>query len=249
LAWRAYDILIGSNFDVIVPGEAYRSAQLSSSQLQEKISIHGLRSVINLRGPHPGRAWYDDEVNACRQAGVSHFDIALSADRLPPPQALVQLIKVLRTAPEPLLVHCKQGADRTGLATAIWLILNRDVAPSQAAAKGLTLWHGHMPVGPTTAMDHFFDLYQNSMHSGGFARWAETDYPRIFKDQADIIKGQEHNLRNLMNWRWCSFPRWHPGAAARTLDGRQSQGLRGASHPVVAAVRTAADQASSNRFQ
>jgi protein tyrosine/serine phosphatase len=51
------DVLFGENFHAVVPGELYRSAQLSGSRLERHIQAEGIRTVINLRGPNPGSAW------------------------------------------------------------------------------------------------------------------------------------------------------------------------------------------------
>ena len=58
------------------------------------------------------------------------------------------LIDTLRSCPYPLLIHCKSGADRTGLASALYLMIRRGVPPEQAE-DAFTLEHGHVPLcGP-----------------------------------------------------------------------------------------------------
>ncbi len=183
ISWRGYDILLGTNLATITPGQAYRSAQLSGAEFRQEIAILGLRSVINLRGPNPQNEWYRQELAACRKAGIRHYDVALSARQLPPPKLLDQLITDLRTAPRPLLVHCKNGADRSGMAAALWLILTRHEDPASAAAEELTLWRGHMPIGPATAMDRFLKLYSQTGQGMGLEQWARVEYPTLYARQ------------------------------------------------------------------
>ena len=175
--WRGYDILIGENLDVITPGKAYRSAQLTGSRLRAEIKTLGLRTVINLRGENLQDKWYHEEIAACESAQIQHYDIPMSAVQLPSPRAVEELVEVLKTAPRPILIHCKNGADRTGLASAIWLVLDRGDDPSKASAEGLTLWHGHMPLGPTTVMDQFFKLHVQTGRGMDFEKWLRQKYP------------------------------------------------------------------------
>ena len=48
----------------------------------------------------------------------------MSSKKFPSIVKLRKLVNILRTAPKPILIHCKAGADRTGLASAIVLILH-----------------------------------------------------------------------------------------------------------------------------
>jgi hypothetical protein len=72
-----------------------------------------IAAVLNLRGAHPGRSWYDREVAAAMAAGAAHLDLGLSADHEPDDATLGRLIAILRTAPKPLPIHCRSGADRS----------------------------------------------------------------------------------------------------------------------------------------
>jgi protein tyrosine/serine phosphatase len=112
------------NLHTLSQGKAYRSAQLSSSELTQLIQQDHLQSVINLRGENPGKMWYDHELNTVNQYHLSYYPIRISAHQLPSPEALQALIFSLQQAPQPLLIHCASGVDRTGFASAIFLILN-----------------------------------------------------------------------------------------------------------------------------
>ena len=69
------------NFHAVKEGAFYRSAQLSKDELQSTIREHKIRSVLNLRGAHPGQAWYDEELAVSQALGVAHYDYALSSHR------------------------------------------------------------------------------------------------------------------------------------------------------------------------
>lgn len=103
-------------------GKVYRSAQPDARQLSEAASA-GIKTVINLRGPNPGKPWYDVEKEATTKAGILQIDIPMSADRIPHRKDLIALLDAFKKVPRPLLIHCMAGVDRTGEASAIYQML------------------------------------------------------------------------------------------------------------------------------
>jgi undecaprenyl-diphosphatase len=145
------------NFHAITVGEAYRSAQLDRDELAHYVRKYGIRSIINLRGRRPEKAWYREEIATARELGVQHFDFGgIGATRAPSPRQVHELLELFAMAPRPVLLHCQAGADRSGLAAALWKTMI-DGAPASEARRQLSLRYGHVPVGPTTVLDAFFD--------------------------------------------------------------------------------------------
>jgi protein tyrosine phosphatase (PTP) superfamily phosphohydrolase (DUF442 family) len=145
------------NFHTVVPHEVYRAAQPDADDLARYVRNYGIRSVVNLRGSHPGEAWYDEEVRAAQTLGLTHVDLALSAKRELTDTNIMALQRVLETSPRPLLLHCKSGSDRTGLAAAFYLLDIQHMPPPQADRQ-LSWTYGHLPYfgNRTVAMDHTF---------------------------------------------------------------------------------------------
>jgi protein tyrosine/serine phosphatase len=108
------------NFHVVDAGRVYRSAQPTAGELEAVIDVLGIRTVLNLRGPNAGKAWYDVEAAICAEKDVRLVDVALSARWLPPPDRLAEVIDALKTAEYPMLIHCNGGADRTGMVSAVY---------------------------------------------------------------------------------------------------------------------------------
>ena len=172
-------VFAGLNDHAVVPGQVYRCSQPSAWGLEHLVARHGVRTVLNLRGTSqklhdPKSAWYKSEAEATFAADVSQEDVTLSAYLLPPPAEIRRAIDVLDHAERPILVHCKQGADRTGLVSALAILL--EPGGTMAAARR-ELWpvYGHFPVGRTTAMDDFLDRYE---------RWlaARPHAPELLRD-------------------------------------------------------------------
>ena len=152
-----------SNYHTVLPNELYRSGQLSAQQLSQHIQQDGLHSILNLRGPDPGKPWYDTELTVARQHAVKHVDFELSASNALGPQQLDALVKLLHELPKPLLIHCLGGADRTSLASALYLYAVKG-EPAPQAAKQLSIRYGHFPYlfrSDVAAMDESFQRYVN----------------------------------------------------------------------------------------
>jgi protein tyrosine/serine phosphatase len=148
------------NFHSVVAGQLYRSAQPDADELQEAVHQYGIRSVLNLRGPHRGVGWYEEEVGASQRLGLTHYDYGLSSKRVLTPQQIHELLDLVRAAPKPLLIHCQSGADRTGLLSALYRYSEAGATAEEADGE-LTLIYGHFPylTSRSVAMDQSFWAY------------------------------------------------------------------------------------------
>lgn len=106
------------NFHTVVEGQVYRSAQPSPRNLKDWVARYGLKTVINLRGEND-KPFYETERKALDAVGVKMIDIRFSAGRLPSAPSVKQLIAALEQADRPILLHCRDGIDRTGMASVI----------------------------------------------------------------------------------------------------------------------------------
>lgn len=143
------NLQVSGNFHPILANEAYRSAQPSATDLARWTADKGIRSVINLRGAQAGADWYDTEVVASKALGLQHFDFGMSAGRQLSPSEARKLIALMRAAPKPLLIHCKSGADRTGLAAALYLAQRGQ--DEELAEAQISIRYGHFSIPLTMA--------------------------------------------------------------------------------------------------
>ena len=132
------------NFHIVKEGELYRSAQPTGDDIRMIHTQYGIKSIINLRGEKSGEAWYEDEVEVTNELGLERRDIALPLEQLPDKEHLKAVLDAFNDLPRPILIHCKAGADRTGMAAAIFAFDHMG-QPRQKAAGQLHPYFGHIP--------------------------------------------------------------------------------------------------------
>lgn len=175
-------VALGDNVHVVQPHRVYRAAQMEPERLQAFIRSHGIRTVVNLRGYCADFDWYLGECRATHDANISQEDVTLSAIRLPTPSEVRRLLEVLDHSAYPIVLHCRQGVDRTGLAAVMVKLLQPGVSLDEARRQ-LSLAFGYVPYNGTEHMDRFFDQYRDwlarmgSVHSPDlFRHWASSEY-------------------------------------------------------------------------
>jgi protein tyrosine/serine phosphatase len=134
---------LSGNVHTVAAGELYRSAQPSAAQITEYATRYGIRTIVNLRGENAGRPWYDNEVAASANLGISHIDFRMSASRELTQEQAERLLAILETAEKPLLIHCQAGADRSGLAAALYLVAIAKEG-EEIAEDQLSIRYGHV---------------------------------------------------------------------------------------------------------
>jgi len=177
IALVAISLLIGGylailqltgNFHSVKDGLVYRSAQPSGKDLDSYTSDLGLRSVINLRGASSS-TWYAEEVEAANRNKLQLINFPMSDRRVLSSSDVNRLVRLMQEAPKPMLIHCKAGADRSGLAAALYLarVLN---VPSEEAETQLSFRFGHIGI-PFLSAAYAMDI-----------TWREQESLRIYND-------------------------------------------------------------------
>lgn len=132
------------NFHTVIPGELYRSAQPSGPDVAEYAHRYGIRTIVNLRN-EKRTAWYHDEADAAQKAGITLIDFPISSDRELPVSQSAELARRMADAPKPILIHCEHGANRTGLASAIYVGAVKKSGEAFADFQ-LSPFYGHIPI-------------------------------------------------------------------------------------------------------
>ena len=169
------------NFGVVAPGAVYRSAQPSPEDLARFARERGLKSVLNLRDDTPDLI-LEAETRAAQRLGLSLFSVPLSARTPPTPTQLFQIIHAIRNGPKPMLIHCRAGADRTGVVSVLAAMAIAG-KPYQTARKQLSVRHlrllpaNHGIGSLLTAFEHHAD--QKGLENPSwpdFVEWAASHY-------------------------------------------------------------------------
>lgn len=157
-------IQLTGNFAAVVPGEVYRSNQPTAVDIAAYAGRYGIRTIINLRGRQENAAWYEDEVATAGRLGIGLVDFPMVADQRLDAQGAARLIAILKDAPRPILIHCRSGADRTGLASVIYLAKVAKVDEA-TAERQLSVRYGHIGIpllSPTYAMDESWEALETA---------------------------------------------------------------------------------------
>lgn len=157
-------------------GGMYRSSQPSPGQIRRYHRKLGLRTILNLRGESPYGS-YPLEVAACRDLGIALVDLTLYS-RSPPSRRRIHLLKeAFDSIDYPALLHCKSGADRAGMAAALYRILHLG-HPVEEAAGELNWKYGHFKKARTGVQDFFLASYvaHNARSPIAFLDWVDTVY-------------------------------------------------------------------------
>jgi protein tyrosine phosphatase (PTP) superfamily phosphohydrolase (DUF442 family) len=169
------------NFGVVERGRVYRSAQ-PGTDLPQLVSRHHLASIVNLRGGTEADAWYAAEVRATRAGGVDFYDLPMSATRRPLRGELIILLDLFDHCRYPVLIHCKSGSDRTGLAAALYRVYRLGESPEQSL-KAFSLGYGHVPLlgpeqlhKPLSEYNAWLDAQGLNHEPARFRMWVEQVY-------------------------------------------------------------------------
>ncbi len=150
-----------NNFQEVIEDTLYRSAQPETGQLKDWIEQYKIQTVLNLRGDAGEET--DQEEALLQELGVKMVTVELSAYRMPGRESLLDVIDALNDNETPMLIHCRQGMDRSGTVGAIArMLLNGEGYDS---AK----WEAYIPEGPWKRKKHtdyehisdLFDLYED----------------------------------------------------------------------------------------
>jgi protein tyrosine phosphatase (PTP) superfamily phosphohydrolase (DUF442 family) len=163
----AYD-----NFHPVVGGRIYRSAQLSENKLKKIVSKKKLKTIINLRGKNEGKKWYAKEKKIAQDNGIQYHSFRFVAHSLPNCTQLDALVEVLKSASKPILLHCKGGADRSGMASAIALAIEKN-SPLSELKKQFSLLYGVIPFTGSTG-HLLFSQYENWLNQSGTSHNRDT---------------------------------------------------------------------------
>ena len=144
------------NFDK-VNERLYRGGQPKSGGIQ-KLAQLGIKTVVNLRDDDERARAEEAEAVA---AGLRYFNVPLDNFGRPSDAKVERVLAIIETPEnQPVFVHCKRGADRTGTIVAVYRIAHdgwtSERAISEADRHGMIFWQVGMK-------DYIHDYYRRRL--------------------------------------------------------------------------------------
>jgi len=110
-----------------VSDDLYRGAQPTAQGMQ-RLEALGVRTVINLRTS-------DTDGDLLTGSGLTYERIPMTAWR-PKDRDVVRFLQIVANADrQPVFIHCRRGADRTGMMVAVYRIAVQGWEKEQAVAE------------------------------------------------------------------------------------------------------------------
>ncbi|HGG04252.1 MAG TPA: protein tyrosine phosphatase [Aliiroseovarius sp.] len=160
-----------------VDDQVWRSNQ-PGPQRFPRLREMGIRSIINLRGPS-AFAVYLFEKEACDQHGITLYDHEIQAYTLDRPDIYLGLLELFERVEKPFLMHCKSGADRAGIASALYLMHVKGLSVDQARDQ-LAMKYVHRKKSKAGVLDAFLDAYarDTAQRPQSIRDWLASRYDR-----------------------------------------------------------------------
>ncbi len=119
-----------SNFDIVSEG-LWRGAA-PSNQALKKLQESGVKTIVDLRMAGPGAV---EEANNAKKLGIKYIHIPLGFMG-PSLFKVAQFLNIVNDpANQPVFVHCRYGADRTGALVAVFRVIHDHWSFNQAYSE------------------------------------------------------------------------------------------------------------------
>jgi len=182
-----------TNFDQVAEG-LYRSNHPNHARLEEFAAMGG-KTVLSLRGG-PNLPPHLFEAEICEKLGLNLVAIGLSARKAPRQDRLIELLEAFETLERPILMHCKSGADRTGLASVLYLMIHEGKSIADVKDQ-LSFKYLHIRKSATGILDHFLAMYAE--HNAQSPTSVES-YIRNHYDPAALSESFDAYQKSLKIW-------------------------------------------------
>jgi protein tyrosine/serine phosphatase len=125
------------NLHRIAPG-LYRSSQPTAAGMKNLESF-GIRTVINLR-------FFNSDEDAARDTRLQLTHVRMLTWHITDEHVIDVMRELRRTENGPFLIHCHHGADRTGLMSALYRVLEQNWSTADALDELVNGGYGFHPI-------------------------------------------------------------------------------------------------------
>lgn len=160
------------NLHEFSPG-MWRSNQPAPKDVRA-IAKLGVKTIISLRGPRSDGGWRLEK-EACDKAGITLVDFTIRSRDVPDAAMITAAKDLFEQVEMPALIHCKSGADRAGIMSAVYLLTMKNASVDDAL-KMLSLKYLHVKQAKTGLLDAFVEAYRPAQARGvDFITWATDE--------------------------------------------------------------------------
>lgn len=166
--------LVWTNLAEVIPGKVWRCNHPTPRRLQKLQRRFHIKTLVNLRGH---RQCGSDALSrrASARLGLTHLDMAFESRGAPHRERILRFADMYRTLDFPMVMHCKSGADRAGLASGLVILFEGGTAAE--ALQHLHWRFGHFNRSRTGILDAFFLRYQSEAEGRTpFIQWVRDVY-------------------------------------------------------------------------
>ncbi len=173
----------------------YRCNMPTPQRIRKYKNVLGIKTIINCRGTKRDGGWLL-ESEACEKYDIELINLNARSRAAPDKELIMRADEMFKRIKYPALIHCKSGADRAGIVSALYKLLYCKESPKNAK-KQLSLKFLHIKHAKTGILDKFIEEYENFLNKNKnknfhFLDWVQT----IYKPEK-----LEHDFRsnNFMN--------------------------------------------------
>jgi len=158
-----------------IGGSMWRCNQPSPKQIK-RLKDMGIKTIVNLRGESP-KGYYLLEKEACEENGITLVDFRMYSRDVHTVEKIQGARDLFESIEYPAVMHCKSGADRTGIMGVLYKHFHLG-QPIDEALEQLRLGYLHVKQGKTGMLDFFFKDYLKYAEENdiSFIDWVETVY-------------------------------------------------------------------------
>ncbi len=158
-----------------IGGGMHRENQPSPKRIEQWAKM-GIKTNINLRAESP-KGFYHLEKEACEQHDIKLVNFRMYSRDVHVPEKFRAAKELFEEIEYPAVMHCKSGADRTGIMGVLYRHFHMGDTIEEALEQ-LRFKYLHVKHGKTGMLGFFFNEYLTyaKEHDIDFIDWVETVY-------------------------------------------------------------------------
>jgi protein tyrosine/serine phosphatase len=182
-AWIYAMFLVDHNFTNLfrfnfheISKDIYRSSQPTMWQLKRIKEKYNIKTIVNLKDANRNCAYFLFEEEKCKELGLELINVNIRSRAFPKYEQILKYKEVMENMEGPVLIHCKAGADRTGIFCTLYqyFIEKKQIKETNQ----LKFWpYGHVKYSDAGRIDYYFEQfakYQEKNPDVDLLTWAKN---------------------------------------------------------------------------